>query len=208
MDKYMNNLVQEYVRSSNIKHIDLNSTLFIKDFANFIKEREKEGKIYFDFLDYLSTTPMLDNNTCEVNKGKYDSIVKDKDMLIITPFFNDFERCNFKMIIPREFTVIDDMPYIKNEKGIENISHFTITRYITQNPYDKSYIKDFDKLHNNNFGIAVGVYGNIYDKDIEYKINMLEALKDKLIDSYTCEYATSKDCYMYAVVSNKLVRRR
>ena len=114
MDKYMNNLVQEYVRSSNIKHIDLNSTLFIKDFANFIKEREKEGKIYFDFLDYLSTTPMLDNNTCEVNKGKYDSIVKDKDMLIITPFFNDFERCNFKMIIPREFTVIDDMPYIKN----------------------------------------------------------------------------------------------
>ena len=175
MDKYMNNLVQEYVRSSNIKHIDLNSTLFIKDFANFIKEREKEGKIYFDFLDYLSTTPMLDNNTCEVNKGKYDSIVKDKDMLIITPFFNDFERCNFKMIIPREFTVIDDMPYIKNEKGIENISHFTITRYITQNPYDKSYIKDFDKLHNNNFAIAVGVYGNIYDKDIEYKINMLEA---------------------------------
>ena len=93
MDKYMNNLVQEYVRSSNIKHIDLNSTLFIKDFANFIN-KNYNGKVKLIgglslggqiLLEILSKNP----NICECAIIESALVIPmDFTYKMIEPIFN------------------------------------------------------------------------------------------------------------------------
>ena len=52
---------------------------------------------------------------------------------------------------------------------------------MTQNPYTTIEIRNWEDLHNSGESdIIVGVYGSIYDKDIESKLKQIQELEEKL----------------------------
>ena len=79
---------------------------------------------------------------------------------------------------------------------------------MTQNPYTPVEIRNWENLHNSrNHNIIVGVYGSIYDKDIETKIRQLESLKQRWTDSFKEEQYVIDDTYCYAIASERMVKR-
>ena len=93
----------------------------------------------------------------------------------------------------------------RNGKPIATSSALT---FMTQNPYTPVEIRNWENLHNSgNHNIIVGVYGSIYDKDIETKIRQLESLKQRLTDSFKEEQYVIDDTYCYAIASERMVKR-
>lgn len=93
------------------------------------------------------------------------------------------------------------------DNPFEAVNTQYIRRFLTHNPYDQVCIRNWEQLHNAGENITVGVFGSIYDKDIEQKIRQLKALRDKMTDGYFKEdYVTSEDSYCYAVSSARKVK--
>lgn len=105
---------------------------------------------------------------------------------------------------------------VKNKNGVNNLEFLDtsfINRFITQNPYDISYIKNWEQLHNKGHNITVGIFGSIYDKDVSQKISELKEFKKGFNDdNYSEDYVTENDMYCYTLSSsrkvNTLVRTR
>ena len=112
--------------------------------------------------------------------------------------------------------VSTDEVVLKNKNGVNNLEFLDtsfINRFITQNPYDISYIKNWEQLHNKGQNITVGIFGSIYDKDISQKISELKEFKKGFNDdNFSEDYVTENDMYCYALSSsrkaNTLVRTR
>lgn len=92
----------------------------------------------------------------------------------------------------------------KNGKPISLSSNLT---FMTQNPYTTIEIRNWEDLHNSGESdIIVGVYGSIYDKDIESKLKQIQELEEKLNGSYIREDAVIGDTYSYAIASKRKVK--
>lgn len=211
---YLNYLIEQFKQATGTKNIDINSQLFISEFSEWIRSRYNIGENYLDLLAYMELYRFSDPDTAEIGKGQYDSIVKPFDTTIITPYSEGLETLDQSRIITSDFGVFDDIPVLikTNEKGIDHVnpitSTFTLT-FMTQNPYTPEQIRNWEQLHNSGENnIIVGIYGSIYDKDIEQKINELQVLRDKLYESYKDEYIVRDDTYCYAIGSERKVLRK
>ena len=202
VDRYLDNLIVQFIQATGYKNKNVNSVGFKYEFLGWIEERKKISNKYLKLLDYMNLTEDIDKeSSVEVGKGKYDTIVRSFKTNRITPYVEDLDEERTMNAI---FKVMDGQPTLITNNGL-NIarieSNIPIT-FITQNPYNESLINGWSSLHNMGLNnIVVGMYGNINDKDMEQKIETLKALKDKLLREYQEEFSILDDSYCYAIAS-------
>ena len=170
--------------------------------------RQDVSKHYLALLEYMELSKFADCDTAEVGKGRYDTIVKPFNTTIITPHISGLETLGNERIINAELVVMGETPVLfgtnKNGKPISSSSNLT---FMTQNPYTPIEIRNWEDLHNSGENdIIVGVYGSIYDKDIESKLKQIQELEEKLNGSYIREGAVVCDTYSYAIASKRKVK--
>ncbi len=205
MEEYLRNVIKQFKLSTGTKNIDINSQEFIDEFSAWIKSRRKMGKEYACFLDYLNFR-FAEPGCAEVGKGEYDSIVKPFETTLITPV-SSIKKVSDDRIITGHMRVYESTPLlIRHFKGGNQMSQIPtdiIHTYMTHNILSESLISGWEDLHNSgSCCIIVGIFGSIYDKDIEERIKIVENLREKL----TCyefdeDYSTTDDMYMYALGS-------
>lgn len=210
MEKYLNKLIEQFKTATGTKNVDVNSQAFIQEFSEWIKSRQIIGNEYGSFIEYMGVHPAIGDSSVEIGKGKYDSIVLGTDIPMITPYSDGIKRTSAE-IITADFGIYEGTPMIiRHNKGgnqLEMVDTQAVRRFLTQNPYEQSCIRNWEQLHNAGDNITVGIFGSIYDKDIEQKIKQIETLKSGLIDdSFKEEYATENDMYCYAISSTRKVK--
>lgn len=213
MGKYFNYLIEQFKQANGIKNVDINSESFMKEFSEWIKARQLFGKKYSLFIDSMETHPQIDSEiSLETSKGQYDSVSSSLDLGVITPYSDGMEKVTSGTIIVGEFKIYDGMPTIlthnKDDNQIAKVDTTIVRRFLTQNPYTMGHIQNWEQIHNSDeANITVGIFGSIYDKDIEEKIKQLKSLRDKLYGSFKEDYTTLDDSYYYAISSDRIVKK-
>ena len=192
-------------KSLNIK--DLESESIRHEFASWLYNRQKYCYRYIDFL-YEICDKITERTTAEVGKTEYDSLSLPFDTTIISPY--RFENLEDKSrLIPSKFLVYDESPVLYLERSnypqVIVLPSRRIDTFMTENPYSPYSIKNWNELHNSgNYDIAVGIYGDIHDKNINNNLKMLKDLRDKIIGSdYKFDYNHNGDIYYGALVSDR-----
>lgn len=209
MEQYIVLLIKEFITSKNIRNPDIKSELFIQEFTEWINERKLISNNYIAFLSAFDIQLANEPSTVEIGKGKYDSITTNNRMSRITPYL-DKEECH-NLLIKGRLIVQGDRPLVLFTPTSHPIDLTSITAltYVTQNPYSKKDIRNWDELYNYlPNSVVLGVYGSTSDKDIESKINMLLEIKDKIHCDITEAYATKNGSYYYAIGKNSKVLKR
>jgi len=201
MNEYFKKMINQFKSSEGLKNIDINSERFLKEFYEWLDYRNKIREDYSLFFDYI----INDGNNqklIEVGKGKFDSILLNRKAIMITPYIEELKNISKSKIIKGNL-IVNKTPIIIDENNQKrDLSFYGIEeniRFITQNPYSEKDIDNWDQLQNN---ITLGVYGSVYDKDINEKLKYLEYLESKLYSSYRKEHTIIGDTYCCAITSN------
>ncbi len=202
-------MIKSFLSAKGLKssNIDPNSECFISEFAGWVKERKTIG---LDYLSFIFSSLKLSNNQeliAEIGKGESDTLITGDSRIIITPFTKNIKREKPELLVEGALWVERSHPIlIRGNKPID-ISKCNIKRFITHNPYSKGNIRNWETLHNSEkYNITVGIYGSVYDHDIEDKIKVLNQLRDKLNDNCFYEKNVERgDIYMHVVSSNRKV---
>lgn len=211
MSEYLNKLIEQFKSAKGIKCADVNSKEFMNDFREWLSSRKSMGNDFAEFVDYMGCHPtVFDLATVEVGKGIHDTIGLDCNIGVITPYSEGLDTM-IPDIVTANFEVQNDgFPTIIRKSGngvlYGGVDISRVRRFLTHNPYDASCIRNWEHLHNNKENITVGVFGSIYDKDMEQKIRQIEELKNKMTSGFFKEeYDTSRENYYYAVSSTRKV---
>lgn len=197
--KYIDHIIEQFIKANGITKYDYNSKEFLREFCEWVEERQILGKHYTYLLSQMGID--IDNySTAEVGKTSFDSIGRNQRTTIITPYIYGFERSNRIIESP---LIVDSFgnPIISYDK--EKLEY--IDRFITQNPYNNYNIENWDKLHNSGSNIVVGIYGTESDKDIVDKIELINEFKELLNDDYIEEETTIYNTYCKVVVSKRKI---
>ncbi len=207
MEKYRQNLLIQFQNATGhhtgFDSKDLSETEFMK----WIKERNRIGEEYTSFIE-SEGVDLEDGALAEVGKSGLDSVVLPYKTKIITDVPDSFGDIDRTRLLSGELSIEKNGIYLLTKNRItlkpKKIAIPEIKTVMTQNPGDYRQINGWEYLHNHDLvRIIVGFYGKIYDKDLEYKIEMLKRLKKFLKDgSYkeTCE--TNQDNYFYMIKSD------
>ncbi len=213
MEQYLKNLIEQFRLAIGNKNTDLNSKEFISEFTEWLKSRQKIGKEYIYFLDSMGLR-FADSDCAEIGKSAYDTVVRPFNTKLITLAAPSFEGSKMKSrIITGNMRVYEQCPVLVryNIKGnqLDQIPSDIILTYLTQNPFSQGSISGWEGLHNSgNNNIIVGIYGSIFDKDVEAKIKLIEDLKGKLSDDdFKEDYSTLNDKYFCAIGSQRMVKK-
>lgn len=169
------------------------------------------GKTYTSFLEYMESEPgIICDESVEIGKCEFDSIALDSGIIMITPYFKNTEKSN-NLVISADFKVCDRKPiaimHNNSEHILESIDTKFVKRFITHNPYTQGCIENWEQLHNSKENITIGIFGSIYDKDMETKIKQVENLRNSLYDEeFKEEYETDEDNYFYVVSSDREIK--
>ena len=206
-------LLEQYKKINGLEKLtaeEIKSEKFRKDFLLWLYKRQQYGYRYIDFL-YEMNNKILNRTTAEIGKSEFDSIVIPFDTTIISPS-EFYELEDRERIIQSKFIVIDEKPILYFDKSDSPrmlvLPERKIDTFMTQNPYYPYSISNWEGLHNSGkFNIAVGVYGNIHDKNIKDNLNILKQLREKIIgDDYKFDYKTSGDIYYAAIASTRKIK--
>lgn len=208
LDNYTEKLLQQFQNAYGIQLsciYDLITPTLLNTFDRWLIEREQQGIEYTLLLDKLGLN--FDSFDCiEFGKGQCDSVVKNFNTRIFTPYTEGLEYLNKRVVkIDRYYadeigiftTVINGHYYVVSGQTV-----------MTQNVYQKNELKDWDSLHHISNDIIVGAYGSVYDRDKEEKINELKKLRDKLDRKHIEEYNVNRDKYYYVVASKTRNRKK
>lgn len=202
-------MIKSFLSAKGLKssNIDPNSECFISEFAGWVKERKTIG---LDYLSFIFSSLKLSNNQeliAEIGKGESDTLITGDSRIIITPFTKNIKREKPELLVEGSLWVERCRPIIIRGNKPIDISKCNIKRFITHNPYSKGNIRNWETLHNSEkYNITVGIYGSVYDHDIEDKIKVLNQLRDKLNDNCFYEKNVERgDIYMHVVSSNHKV---
>ena len=203
MEKYYDLLILQYLESIG-ENRPLDS-VSISEMADWLDLRQSQGKIYLNFIKEIVGNSEINEYGVEVNKGGLDTITNNTPIAMISEY--PYGLSSLKKVTNGTFLVQNGMPKIKYSNGNTEpvLEYFN---YITQNPYNKDYIKGLDTLHNLGESITLGIYGSTYDSDILKKKRELSFLEDKLVEPFISEGTTLGDNYFYVVTSKPNIRTR
>ncbi len=210
VERYIIKLQEQFFQATGMRADVANGTN-IKEFKDWIKVRQNIGEEYVNFLEYLQFD-FKEAYCVEVEKGRFDSIVKPFETTILTPYYN-MPGVDDSRILPGNFGVMNYSPYIFPEMftstGIHMMNPESFRVFMTQNIYTLSQIAGWEDLHNSGeYNIICGAYGSLWDKDSEGKVQQLRYLKRKLTgEDITAEYAVSNDRYYFAIGSKRKVKK-
>ena len=205
MDKYLNNLILQFQKATGIKNIDISSDSFIREFNEWLLQRKLIIPDYREFIIGLNTEPYIDFDSVEIGKGIHDSITIDTNISMITPYTGGIIKTPGSLI-NGELYIFDGQPFVKQNFKLVNCLDYS--RFITQNPYISSDVKNWEQLHNSGSNITVGIYGYIYDKDIDSKVKLMRELKSKLLSDFILDYSTNGYEYMYVISSKRKILKK
>lgn len=208
MEEYIALLIKQFAMAKGIKTIDINSSLFKNEFASWIQSQRKAGDLYLSFIKDSSNFQHEESYISEVGKGKFDSICLSNDILMITPYYEGIDQN--KILIPSSLGVSKDgYCYIGDNYSI-SLKDIGIKRIITQNPYNKESISNFEYLpFSSSCDFTVGVFGSKNDLDTSHKLKLMKEFRSKLIDiSYKDEYFNLDDFYFYFLSSSNKNKTR
>ena len=211
MSEYLNKLIEQFKRAKGIKYADVNSKEFMNEFEEWLSSRKIVGCDFAEFIDCMACYPTVFNGeTVEVGKGIRDTISLDCNIGVITPYSEGLDTMNPGIVIANFEVQNDGFPTISRNSGngiiYGGVDISRVRRFLTHNPYDAGCIRNWERLHNNKENITVGVFGSIYDKDMEQKIRQIQELKNKMVlYSFKESYDTSGENYYYAVSSTRKV---
>jgi hypothetical protein len=202
MKQYLEFLFLQYKLATGATNVDVDSEEFLHDFSSYISHRKAQAEEYFYFLQYLGFD--FNNSHCaEVGKGEHDSLAFISNTTLITEFTDAFKE-DFKDRIVKGTVKVNenDALFVHDQLSLVIPPHI-INTYIQQNPYFYANISGWENLHNSKKNnVIVGVYGNVFDKDINNKINLIKRFKDNLEENtYKEGYEVHNDSYFYAVGS-------
>lgn len=194
--KYIDNLVEQFIKAEGITKYDLDSKEFLREFSEWLKERQMMGKIFTSLLDEMEIK-YNSFNTAEVGKTSFDSICKDYSTTIITPYVYGFERRNNLFETPFYVDMFGN-PIIHRHNNIEMIN-----TYMTYNPYEAQNVHNWDKMHNEGKNIIVGIFGSENDKDIIKKSILLDAFIELLDEDIITESTIIDGAYCKVIASKR-----
>ena len=200
--EYIKKLIKEYIKATECKIENIN----IKEFSEWIAHRRIQTDAYAYLLNHMNLN--FDTPLCvEIGKGRYDSVALSHDSTsIITPYVDKYMEINEdRIVIKSDFKVINNIPTLigYNDKDKKETKQSEFKIYMTQNPYNKEKIINWEKLHNTgDTAIIFGIYGNIYDKDKNEKLKLLKELKSQMQDYYVETSETIKDQYYHVIATN------
>lgn len=185
--QYCNSIKKEY---------NVNEIMSDKGFIEWILNNYKRLKIYRDYLEYMEID--FRSNVAELNKGKYDSILNN-DNMIISPFGDTLGKDISELLFHNE------QPIIISNCSILNVNNIDL--FITHNPYNNNYFRGMDKLHNIGYSIVFGVFGDLSDLDKKDKLNDIKYLEKNLLEDYEIEYETINGTYVCILKSKRKMKR-
>lgn len=208
MEEYIALLIKQFAMAKGIKNIDINSSLFKNEFASWLQSQRKAGDLYLSFVQDSTNFPREESYASEIGKGRFDSICLSNDMLMITPYYEGIDQN--KILIPSSLGVSNDGECYIGDNYIINLRDIGVKRILTQNPYNKESISNFEYLpFSSSCDFTVGVYGSRNDLDTSHKLKLMEDFRAKLIDiSYKDEYFNSDDFYFYFLSSSNKFKTR
>ena len=158
-----------------------------------------DSKIYQDYIQYLGINLEL-KETAELNKGIYDSVALPHTT-IISPYAKTLGKESSELYLFQGELVILTGSKLKKGQVAET--------FITQNPYTLHELELFKYFILSNIDMCLGVFGSIYDKDKESKIQELINFKDSFDLEIDEHYDIQDDTYMYVIKNSnpkKLVK--
>lgn len=203
-NEYIEKLIQQFISSRGIKHIDTSSKMFRQEFVIWIDQMQKISQGYLELLEKLNID-FNNRNMAEIGKGKYDSIIlNNNSTIMITPYID--EKIS-NPVAHYQFIVSDSKPaviYSDSKNRFINIENV-----MTQNPYGENDIFNWNQLHNSKTcNITIGVYGKNSDKDKKSKIKLLENFSKELYSNFNIDGYEYKNNYYYAITSNEKVLKK
>ena len=202
MEQYMKYLREQYRKARGYKKIDLNSDYFKRDFDLWLKNNQINGINYASLLFSLGID-FTTKKTVEIDKGNLDSIVLPYSTTIISPYIENNNNRN---------NVFDNKLVIKGNYPMRKEFDIKFYRLMTQNPYSDFETRDYIKWKNihehTDYDIILGVYGSLYDRDIEEKIKKLEIFKSYLTREYIESYDIVNDNYYYLIASKPKIKKK
>lgn len=209
MEFYLKNLIEKFRNAKGLKSIDTNSIEFMQEFQLWIKEQQNIGKDYIDFLDYLGLN-FRESSCVEVGKGDYDTIVAPYETSLITTALPLFTVDESRVLIGN-LRVYGSMPLLSRrmkDKNLIDVVPKDIKTYMIHNPSSIRTILGWENLHNSGrSNIIMGIFGSLYDNDIEYKIKELQIIKERLVsDDFKEDYVTDNGHYFYTIASNRPIK--
>ena len=212
MEQYIKSLINRFASANGIKNPDINSKQFIDEFSQWLKSRKAIGREYTYFIDYMGFN-FANPDCAEIGKSQYDSIVVPFETTIITPASKPFKGVDEKRIITGNMRVYEDVPLLvrhdtQGYNSVDQIPNDIIRTFMTQNPFGQSSIAGWGDLHNSgNNDIIVGIYGSTHDKDMNEKIKMMQALRDKLQRQFIEDMSVDGDSYFYVLGSDRFEKK-
>ena len=200
-DIYLEMLKKQYCDANGLKKFN---DISKESLNGFIKERQNLGEQYTKFLKYMEID-ITSSDIVEVNKGQYDTIIRNYNTLAITPYPMNIEK---ERLYNYQFISTEKGPQMVlnlNNEQINVIANMPVKIYMTQNPYDKKDIKGFEYLYNTDkYDILVGMYGKVYDEDKLKKLKLLQKLAEKIKDyNYKTWMLKDNSNYYFVLYTNK-----
>lgn len=197
MNKYLLYLFEQFNESYGIKTIDFNDE-YLKVFSKWLRSMRDISKTYQDYISFLGID-LYDEETKELNKGKYDSIALPSTT-IISPFADTLGKQNSELCLFQGEPIILTGSSIKKEQ--------VAGTYITQNMYKMMSLDVFDVIIEREGQVCLGAYGLISDEDRITKIRRLQTLKEKYSQILSENYDTDNGSYFYALNTDRKVLKK
>lgn len=185
-------IIKQYV---SIRGITYESQFNFSEFVKYLETLDSQTKSYRKYLSYLGIEINIPS-TIELDKGLFDSVALDNTLRVSKFIPTKLESLGLTkkgLLIENDEVII-----INSNKMVERPFVDTL---ITHNPYVPIDISTFNKFAQSR-RIAIGVYGSIYDKDKDYKLEEMEKLSKKIMVPLDVEFDIDNQNY-FLVIMNK-----
>ena len=170
--------------------------------------RKEIGKKYLEYLNSLGYD-VKNNNVAEIDKGNLDSLVKEYNTNIISPYIEEKENSK---VLTYSLNVFHEHPILMQyglNLRIEAIASIPkhIDTLMFNNPYEKKNMLKVENLINKGeFETIIGIYGQIFDKDVKKKTDMIAQILKKINNNnYKLDFEKDNGNYYSALVSKKKI---
>lgn len=207
MEEYIKELFNQFKLSTGIYSDDVDSKKYEKEFMEWLSRYKIIGELYFKWLKEEKILDELSPEFAEVGKGEHDTLTLNQKTTLISPYIKNLDCSSINnRILKYDFTVFDGIPICRRKKPRDIVDGIEV--FMTQNPFDMVSMINWPQLYNYaSYDIIVGLYGNIFDKDREYKLKNLKIMRERIKDSFKIKEVTSGDTYCY-VLSTGFTKRK
>ena len=192
MDKYLNNLYNQYCNSRGIENTTYDSSKLDADFYNWL---DNYKNLLLNYKEYLISLNFIgDEEVAEVGKGIIDSL-GISEFEIISPYAHTLKKED------KDLVVLMGTPFVFSDEGIFVYKGDTL---LTYNMYDFSDVQNWYKVLNKDIcDICVGIFGNINDCDYKKKVKDIKFLLEKTNKKCFVDYDVKDHNYYCVLHSNR-----